>query len=139
MVDNIDIRVEPREGAYRALLDAGLSVCDRFLLVVRERSWLSEAGQKVLCALSPSLINEAKRSEWPGTVLLSGQAEVLTYEYTPATLEVLASAVEGLYEWVAPFPEDLCLLSGDDAWLVSIAHERDAYIRVSGARRQDHS
>jgi hypothetical protein len=130
---SVDLQVEPRGEAYCALLEAALPVCDRGLLVIRERAWLNEAGEEVLHALRPSLIGETRSNQWPGTVLLSGQADVLTYEYTTEVIAVLTSVAKGLYDWVAPLPEDLCLLRGDDAWLVSIAHERDAFIRVDDA------
>src|SRR5207237_8929750 len=50
---------------------------------------------------------------------------------------VLTSACAGLYDWVEPrLPEDPCLLRADGIlWLVTIAHERDAYMRLSETER----
>jgi hypothetical protein len=125
----IDIETEPRGAGYRTLLEAGLEICDRCLLVVRERSWLDRAGLRILASLQPHIRGEASQAEWPGTILSGGQAEVFTYEYRREVVDLLVGAVDGLYDWVAPLPEDLCLLRGRDPWLVSTAHERDAYLR----------
>jgi len=45
-------------------------------------------------------------------------------------VEVLTKSASGLYDWVQPsLPEDLCLLRPDETpWLVTISHERDAYL-----------
>jgi hypothetical protein len=53
---------------------------------------------------------------------------VLRYRYAPEVARVLAESVDGLYDWVAPLPEDLCLLSDGQPWLTSIAHERDGFV-----------
>ena len=47
----------------------------------------------------------------------------------PDAASILKTAVKGLYGWQQPqFPEDLCFLKpGRRPWLVSIAHEKDAY------------
>jgi hypothetical protein len=50
---------------------------------------------------------------------------------------VLKKATNALYGWVQPeLPEDLCLLRDEkEAWLVSIAHERDSYLCLSEDER----
>jgi len=122
---------EPRRGTYSELLHAGLECCERCLLVVRDHSWLDDRAHRVLASLEPFLISRVERSEWPGTELLSDTAQVLTYRYTEQTKEILGRAVDGLYDWVLPLPEDLCLMAENEPWLVSVAHEKDAYLVVS--------
>jgi hypothetical protein len=87
---------EPRDQAYGELLRAGLRVCERALLAIREPSWLDQRGERVLEDLSPYLIGSAERSEWPGTSLLAGTALVKEYALDEASVAILASAVTGL-------------------------------------------
>ena len=76
------------------------------------------------------MVGRAEHSEWPGTRLFSGTASVLHFTYCEEVKDILGRAVDGLYEWMAPLPEDLCLLRGERPWLVSIAHERNGYLIV---------
>jgi hypothetical protein len=57
---------------------------------------------------------------------------VATYQLTSEVVAALTTAATGLYDWQQPeLPEDLCLLRDeDDPWLVSIAHEGDAFVSV---------
>lgn len=130
----VDFKTEPRGDAYAGLLNEALAVaaCDRCLLVVRDWGWLDEAGRGLLDQLKPFLVSEMKHSEWPGTRLLDGEATVLQYDYREEVANVLIGSVDGLYGWRPPLPEDLCLLSGEHPWLVSIAHENDGYLCVDG-------
>jgi len=49
----------------------------------------------------------------------------------------LLKAVDSLYAWQHPeFPEDLCLLRPDGTpWLVTIAHEKDAFLELTAVER----
>ena len=124
---------EPRDASYSALVDAGLSVCDKFLLVVRQTCSISAAATTLETRLRPYHLSQEDASEWPGTKLHSGSALVTYYAFNTHSASVLKSAAHGLYDWKQPdLPEDLCLLSPSGApWLVSIAHESDAYLELT--------
>jgi hypothetical protein len=129
---------EPRDQAYGELLRAGLRVCERASLVIREPSWLDQRRERVVRELSPYMVASGQWSEWPGTKLLDGTALVNEYALEDESAAILTTAVEGLYDWVAPLPEDLCLLTaGGTPWLVSIAHEQDGYIESTSAELRD--
>jgi hypothetical protein len=84
------------------------------------------------------MIASDQRSDWPGTSLLAGAALVNEYALEDASVSILTTTVAGLYEWVAPLPEDLCLLrAGGAPWLVSVAHEQDAYIEATRGELRD--
>jgi len=130
---------EPRGEQYRALLGEALRHCDRFSLVQRSECIIDEAAKKVLVELSPHLREERTVSEWPGTKLLGGTATLREYELSEASAAILGRVAEGLYDWCQPArPEDLVLWRASDGpWLVTIAHERDAYFEVTAAERDE--
>jgi hypothetical protein len=134
----VNLVKEPRDRTYTELLRAGLRVCEAAMLVIREASWLDERGAQVLQDLRPYLTASAQRSEWPGTSLRGDTALVNEYALHDESMSILAGAVIGLYQWVAPLPEDLCLLKADATpWLVSIAHEDDGYLCVTSNELRD--
>lgn len=130
-----DILAEPRGAAYRALIRWCASRSSTALLVVRDGDALRATAANMLNRLAPALRNAETTQEWPGTVLLSPNdfAAVYRYNLNPPMLDVLTSAVDGLYEWTEPRqPEDLCFLREDGtAILTTIAHERDAYLSLT--------
>jgi hypothetical protein len=77
-------------------------------------------------------LSDAESSEWPGTKLLRGTARLLRYSLLADSGSILARLVSGLYDWRQPsMPEDLCLIrQSGEPWLVTISHERDAYLRM---------
>lgn len=125
---------EPRDSFYCALVDAGMSVCDRFLLVIRQTCSVSAPATATTNQLRPYQLSQENASEWPGTRLHHGCALVTYYEFNQHSASVLKSTAHGLYDWKQPeLPEDLCLLRPDGTpWLVSIAHESDAYVELTG-------
>lgn len=127
------ITKELREGRYRAILQEGLRHCSRFSLVQRRECIMDDCGESLLRALEPYLRNERFASEWPGTKLLNGTAVVREYELVEESAKILETAVHGLYEWSQPSrPEDLVLWRRDgEPWLVTIAHEHDAYFLLT--------
>jgi hypothetical protein len=127
------LMTEPRGDIYRRLLQYARGECVVALLVVRPTLPLSVTGENVLAQLEAYLQEQTESSEWPGTTLLDGVARVYRYRYAPECAAILARAAEGLYSWEQPhLPEDLCLLRADgEAWLVSIAHEKDSYLFLS--------
>lgn len=93
---------------------------------------LEPTGDAVLRRIEPALVRREVRNSWPGTTLFESSATVATYRLTTDVVAALTTATSGLYGWQQPdLPEDLCLLRDeDDPWLVSIAHEGDAFVRV---------
>lgn len=129
----IDILSEPTGEKYRLLL-AGLSkFCPGFLLVVRDEIPLNPRGTSILAELAGFLRGKERSTRWPGTELLSGEATVYTFELNEETLHILATRVQGLYEWKQPEnPEDLCLLlENGSPLLVTISHEGDSFVAAN--------
>ena len=124
-----DVKGEP----YLRLLHHALSYCDSFILVIRRSIDVDASAAALLNRLEPSLISSEESSEWPGTQLLDSTALVNTYKLSPNTAADLAEVADGLFSWCQPrLPEDLCLIrKGGDPWLVTIAHEEDAYMVLS--------
>lgn len=121
---------QPTDEIYSALLQAAPGWCSKALLVLRDYPDLSETGLVTIKQLEPHLLASERAAAWPGTAMLSGSATVLTYRLNAEVISVLDTAARGLYEWQQPeLPEDLCLLrEQNDPWLVTISHERDAYV-----------
>ena len=74
----------------------------------------------------------AKRivTEWPGTKLLEGTAELHIFAVTPLSIKVIMNAVDNLYDWLGPkYPEDLCFIAHDGGHsLITISHEQKAWL-----------
>jgi hypothetical protein len=137
----VDVVEEPRDELYRGLVRLAPRFCTSALLVVRPARGdrLGDRGVRLMSQLQSWLIETGERSEWPGTRLIGHPASVFTYRLDPGFIEALDGAVAGLYEWRQPeLPEDLCLLRADGSpWLVTIAHERDAYFRLDDIERAE--
>lgn len=132
---SVTLAHEPRGDLYRALLVEALRLCNRFSVVQRSECILDESAKAVLAELSPHLREERSASEWPGTKLLIGAALLREYELSEATVAILGRVAAGLYDWCQPRrPEDLTFWRASrEPWLVTIAHERDAYFEVTPA------
>lgn len=134
MTRNVYNLVDDVKGeAYLRLLHHALSYCDSFILVIRHSLDVNATAQAVLNRLEPFVIRREESNEWPGTHLLDSTAQVNTFKLSPPTASVLAEVAEGLFSWAQPeLPEDLCLIRKDgNPWLVTIAHEEDAYLVLS--------
>lgn len=118
---------------YLQLLEYAIPYCDSFILVLRHSLDVSPKAIEVLSELEPYLICREERKEWPGTLLLDETAQVNKFSFSPSTAEILAKFGEHLYSWTLPhLPEDLCLIRIDGSpWLVSIAHEQDAFLSLA--------
>lgn len=129
---------EPRGQTYRSLIRYAARACSTAILVVRDNQGSNELTKIALDRLRPHLLNESRESRWPGTELLGATALVCRYSLNSECVEVIAELVDGLYDWRQPrMPEDLCLLrNSDEPWLVTISHERDAYLKVSNEEWQ---
>ena len=130
----MDVKDEPSGERYRALISFAMRHCNRFSLIVRSKHDIDHHCDRVLEHLSEFLVLKSDVSSWPGTELLGSTATKYEYVLSTAAGEALCTHTTRLFEWVHPsLPEDLCLLRGNgDAWLTTIAHERDAYLRLSG-------
>lgn len=130
---------EPVGRVYRGLLDAALDCCDLGLLVERPAIDSSEQCRLVVSALRRWIREEENLDEWPGTKLSGHTALVRRFCFNPGSAEVLKQFANSLYEWQQPtLLEDLCLLrQSGEPWLVTIAHERDGYLRISEKERDD--
>jgi hypothetical protein len=128
---------EPSGPFYRALLDACVECCDAGLLVERPSIELSDQGKLIIERLRPWIREEKQCCEWPGTKLHGHTALVRVFAYDQGSATVLKESADSLFEWQQPaLPEDLCLLRPDgEPWLVSIAHERDGYLKISEDER----
>ena len=124
---------EPRHNAYRELLRLSGAFCSEAILVRRDSLDVSARFEQVMTALRPFIVRIAETSEWPGTVLLTETATVSRFSLYAESIEILSSYADGLYSWRQPdLPEDLCLLRPDgQPFLVTIAHERDAYLDLA--------
>lgn len=124
------ISLEPADEVYTSLVAMAPRWCSTALLVVREHLGLSKSGAALMEQLEPFLVDRSNSQTWPGTTLFAGSAIVSKYRLEPPVVEHLATATNGLFGWQQPeLPEDLCLLRpGGDPWLVTLAHEGDAFI-----------
>jgi hypothetical protein len=128
---------EPTGETYREVIRCGLLYCAQFSLVLRSSIDLNESGSHFLQSLKPFLLKTERTSEWPGTRLLDDVAEVFYYELSPSSAELVTSVSTRLFQWTQPeLPEDLCLLRRPaQPWLVTIAHEEDAYLNLTDDER----
>jgi hypothetical protein len=135
---NYSIKTEPRDHVYRSLFSLALKWCDTFILVMANERLLHASGRDTLHRLQPFLIARTQESEWPGTKLVGPTATVSRFKLCDETVAILGSVCSGLYDWVEPqLPEDPCMFRADGTpWLVTIAHERDAYMPLSEAERR---
>lgn len=135
----ITLADEPRGDEYRLLLDEGVRICEFFSLVQRHEQAIDPEAVALILKLKPFMRSEREVSEWPGTQLLGGTATLREFDLSEVTAGMLGAAANGLYEWCQPgHPEDLVLWrSNANPWLVSIAHERDAYLCVTPSELRD--
>lgn len=126
------ITEEPQGVTYRQLIVYALRRCSSLTLVIRD-TVSSESATEVLKKIEKYQIKKEQRSEWPGTKLIDHTATVFTYDTASGIGDTLHKLADRLYDWVQPsLPEDLCFSTKeDDPWLVTISHERDAYLNIT--------
>ena len=125
----ITVRSEPRGHDYRDLIRYCADRCSSFSLTWQDELAFSQDAERLAEHLQPSLIEEKRAKEWPGTRLGGRRrATVRMYRVEPDSLRAIRE-VPSLYAWRAPdFPEDLCFyLPSGDCFLATIAHEADAF------------
>lgn len=124
----VDLLEEPQGDALIQLLTFLAARSEQMTLVVRDMD-LAETGKAFLTSVSPFLTRSARCREWPGTVLLAGEATVLTYAVRPELIQTMLSEATGLYEFEQPrLPEDPCFYFEGREVFATISHERDAYL-----------
>jgi hypothetical protein len=142
---------EPRGVRYRQLLAEGARCCDQFLFVDvpeplfrEEDSSFGPLAERLVNELAPHLIRVVKEKSWPGTRLgevpgVNVFARVFTFRLDSQSLEIISRAANNLYAWRPPtLPADLCLIRPDsEPWLVSIAADDEAYLRLARDEAQD--
>lgn len=128
-----NLAIEPKETIYEQLIRCSLDYCDHFQFVIRHTIKKNDTCEKLLAKLNSLLISHTEESEWPGTQLMNGTAEIYRYKLSPESISILVSATNSLYSWVLPnFPEDLCFMrASGKPWLVTISHEGDGYLDLS--------
>jgi hypothetical protein len=133
MVATYDLSEEPRGSVYRGLIRASLNYGASFLLVVRSLLAVHQSVRLAMEDLEPFVVSRTDESEWPGTRLFDETASVSRFLLRSETARILGKVADGLYEWVQPdLPEDLCIMRADGSpWLVTISHEREAYLQLS--------
>lgn len=139
MHQEITFATEPTGNAYRQLLRFALGCCSTLLLVERDGLGLSEHARQLLSRLRPFESRRYPSSRWPGTELLAEEAVIIEFRLCAQVVDALEEAASGLFAWEQPaLPEDPCLLRCDgEPWLVTIAHEADAFLRLApGELRQ---
>jgi hypothetical protein len=129
----------PRGTLYSKLLLYSLKTCKTFILVLQPTIFVNNSAKNVIDELRPYLIEKCAQSEWPGTKLLDSTALVYYFDLNKDSAEHLSKASTDLYSWLLPnLPEDLCLIKDDgNPWLVTISHEKDAYLLLSEEEKND--
>ena len=121
---------EPQGPTYIGLLHYALKHCSTALFVRRDSLAVSAEARVIIARVRPLLVSQTQERAWPGTELLSATATVFQLRFDADTVEQFSQATDRLFGWQQPdLPEDLCLLRPDSVpWLVTIAHEGDAYL-----------
>jgi len=132
-----NIHFELRGKTYYDLLQYALGVCPYFLLVPHPTldETFTAGEKKALVKFEPFLVSKEITNQWPGNVMGMGYtATVFTFRFTTDSLKIIKDLTKRLYDWNSPrLPEDLCLVREDySPWLVTITHEKDAYLELSG-------
>ena len=135
-----DFLAEPRGQQYAALLRVCAQLAVHFTLIERSGLEFGREATQVLGDLASYLVSEAEVKEWPGTRLLTEKALLRRFTVNGESMSILRRSVDGLFEWRQPNrPEDLVFWrNGESAVLVSIAHEKDAYLMLSPSEFDQH-
>jgi hypothetical protein len=119
---------EPRGTTLASLLRESTRFCDHFLFALTDMV-LSLEGQRVLEVLAPFLINCGEAKEYPAGTLPWGTIRICRYSMTSESAQLLEAATDHLFGWQEPdLPNDLCLMRGDDPWLITMSNERRAVL-----------
>jgi hypothetical protein len=124
------IKKDPKDKAYRDLIDLAFDVCDTFMLVVRKDIFFNQNVEYLLEELKDSLIEDKEQWEWCGTKLFGGTpAQVYYYNTDKKARELIKTVTNSLHSWVHPdLPEDLSFIKNGKPWLINTSHEFQSYI-----------
>lgn len=128
-----EVRLLKEQTALDFILGFCSNYCSSGSLVIRDvpreetQEWLS-----LLNVLQPYVFKQEDVTEWPGTKLLEGNAILFRFRFNLESASRLRLHASSLFDFIEPYPEDLCLYRADGSpLLISIAHERDAYLELS--------
>jgi hypothetical protein len=131
------IRSEPKGDDLAALLRHGVRACDQFLFALTGMV-LDDSATSLMADLRLHLRGCEERTEYPAGRLPWGTMNVCTYDFNPDSLSILLEATDHLYGWVEPaLPNDLCLMRGDEPWLITMASDRVALLALSSSERDE--
>jgi hypothetical protein len=133
-----DFEKDPSQALYSDLITFALGLSQLALLVFRPEMDLTANGQAVLNSLTPYLESKEKSARWPGTEIFGSEAYLFYFRLTLGSAHILQTATDHLFGWHQPdLPEDLCFFRQDRTpWLVTIAHESDAYLSLTDQELQ---
>lgn len=130
----IDVATQPTGPDYIHLIDYAIRHCAAASLMVYAESSLDPEGERILAQLQPELLTCVKTSDWPQKAL---KGMVYVYRCTPVVGTILKEAASQLYAWQQPrSPEDLRFYHDTEGlrpWLITTAHEREAFFCVKPA------
>jgi len=93
-------------------------------------------ARELLSALEPHLLTEARTDRWPGKLGPAGSARVRFYRLDRPATRLLAR-VGSLAGFLAPLPEDLCVLAADKSpWLVSSARTNQFHLQLTATEQR---
>ncbi len=75
----ISIENDPKDNAYRDLIDLAFEVCDTFILVVRQSIFFNQNADYLLEELEASLKEVKEQYEWPGIFMAEKPAKIYYY------------------------------------------------------------
>jgi hypothetical protein len=121
------------ENAYHSLLNAAQARGGYCVLAQRRGS--ADACARWIEECSIDLESSEEAMHWPGTIVHddSDKATLLKFRVTPALVRSLRDTARTPFDWMGPdLPEDLSFLRADGTpWFVSIAHEKDAFFKLT--------
>lgn len=85
----IEIYDDPRDDAYKALIDYAIQKCSKFVLMKVDRIDYNDNARKVLNKLEPFLISKIKSNEWARTISGSDNNLVYTYKLNKESAKIL--------------------------------------------------
>lgn len=121
--------------AYERLIDYAMRTSDAFLLAFIDRGGkLTSKQAEIRCQLASYRVKTRHNLMWPGITyglveggIIAEESFVDIYRTSEELLPFLYE-VGGLFNWVRPYPEDLCFFRKGACWLSNTAHERVAEI-----------
>lgn len=125
---------EPTGSAYSELVEFCCLIASKMILVLRDPQIApGDAIKQKLDRLEACRVETVLAREWPGTILFADEATVNWYQVTADLRQGMEELASHLYAWVHPAaPEDPCFFrENGQAVLVTIAHERDAYLMLT--------